>query len=216
MITRRGALLGGVAGLVGAGMAPADPLLWGPSGPIFDTSSLVPPNVPYTNADGPGDGVTIAAASFFIGSRVPAGVWLSMTADTPSDGYSTIVSLVADDGTGGEYGKAGLPLFSGTVFTQSVTIGILSDSSLINSADPTFGVYSVLTNVVGVLPNQVGRILQQTKNGILWLGLTFNPSGTAWWYSGNGPGIGCAGQKMFNDQNGVTSAAAGTYTARIY
>ena len=174
----------------------------------FDT--INPPAGPATGYDGPvSDGATYMAASFSVPVAAEfSSIALNLSANTPTDGGSVLVYLVADNGSGGGAGLAGMPTYSGgtsfTGYTNDVLLGTIADSAL-----ATTGVGSSLVSL-NVSSAAEAAVAATTKNNEYWIALVGSSSSFNWDYNGNGNGIGTAGQSYFNNFSSSLSAASDT------
>jgi hypothetical protein len=172
------------------------------------------------NSDGPSDGATLLAQSFSVpGTPNFNTVTLGLNADVPSDGGSTMVFLVPDDGTGAP-NMAGFPQTtldatssSATGYANAVLLGTIKDSSLgASGGSPTLITLSIS-------PAAVASVTSQTSNGEYWIGLvTDGSSSIEWDLSSDGSGVGLAGQDYFNNAGSsfgsIFDPGNGTYELR--
>jgi len=173
----------------------------------FDT--INPPAAFSGNADGPvGDGVNLMAASFNVpGTPNFNSVTLALTADVPSDGGSTMVYLVPDDGSGAP-NLAGSPLLNGagTNFADAVLIGTILDSSLAVSGTGPSLVQLTIT------PGEVASVTSNTSDNEYWIGLLAGGSSSVEWNvtnPDNAPAL--LSQADFNNAAGTFDDATGAY-----
>jgi len=161
---------------------------------VFDNLT----DIASIGSDGLSGGNNALAESFYSPGAMGGGtVVLALLAD-PNGAGSATVYLVPDDGTGTGVGVAGNPAFtvngSGAVdaFTGAQTLGVVDDSSLENTPSPvTFAIPAGSPD----------------GNGEYWIGLLLSDDSTIGWsYSGDGAGIGTAGQSYFNEATGPGSA----------
>jgi hypothetical protein len=172
----------------------------------FDTINT--PAVFGGNADGPSDGVNLMAASFDVpGTPNFTSVTLALTADTPSDGGSTMVYLVPDDGSGA-LDMAGFPMLNGagTNFANAVLLGTILDSSLdITGTGPS------LTTLT-ISPTQIASVTSSTADNEYWIGLIASGSSSIEWNvtdPDDGPGL--IGQSGYNNAVSVFDDSTGAY-----
>jgi hypothetical protein len=171
----------------------------------FDT--LAPSATFSGNADGPaGDGVNLMAASFSDpGTPNFNSVTLALTADSPSDGGSTMVYLVPDDGSGAP-DVAGSPLLNGAgaSFVDAVLLGTILDSSLdVSGTGPSLVKLTVT-------PAEVASVTSHTSDDEYWIGLVASGSSSIEWDLSNpddAPGL--VDQADFNNQLGTFSDPGG-------
>ncbi|WP_158925885.1 PEP-CTERM sorting domain-containing protein [Acidisphaera sp. S103] len=161
------------------------------------------------NADGPvGDGVNIMAASFNVpGTPNFNSVTLALTADSPTDGGSTMVYLVPDDGSGGA-NMAGAPMLngSGTNFANAVLVGTILDSSLdISGTGPSLVALTIT-------PAELASVTSKTSDNEYWIGLVASGTSSVEWNltsSIDGPGM--ASQWDFNNALAEFDDTSGAY-----
>lgn len=153
------------------------------------------------------DTSSVMAQSFSVTGTPNLSVTLDLSANNPTDGGSILVYIVADDGSGGL--GAGNPLLvtnsNGTVTgfdPTSVLVNTIADSSLSSTAN---GPSTVTFNVPGsalAATNLVGGTEY-------WLGIATGTTGDAWWYNGDGSGVGTGGQAFYTNSalTNVSSAS---------
>lgn len=133
------------------------------------------------------DGSAVMSASFYMtGGLDFNSVSVLASADDPTDGGSTMVYLVADDGSGGADGVAGAP-----DFTTVVLIGSIDDASLNSIGTPTYVTLGGFANTV------------TTQNNEYWITLDATNSSAEWIYNTDDSGIGTANQASASDGNGL-------------
>jgi len=154
-----------------------------------------------------GDGGTLLAESFTAPAADFADVSFTLSAANPSDGGSTLVYLVADDGAGGGIGIAGNPTYapggtSFTNFTNSQLIGSIADSSLTSS--PTE------TALLWIDSSAVAAVAAATQNQEYWIVLDTTNSSADWYYnSGTPEGLGASNQGYWNNVSNNYGASGG-------
>lgn len=157
---------------------------------VFD--SLNVPSPTY-GKDGPvSSGVTAMADSFTSTTPSFSRVGLLLAADNPSDGGSTTVRLVADNGARSP-GTAGAPNLS-----IARTLGTIADASLAKAGSGT-----TLASLFVSAPSF------STPNNEYWIELVPSAgSSVEWYYSINGGGVGQTNQaSYFADSRGSTIVA---------
>ena len=161
------------------------------------------------------DTSSLMAQSFSVTGTPNLSVTLDLSANNPADGGSILVYIVADDGSGSP--AAGNPLLvtngNGTVTgfdPSSVLVNTISDSSLSSTAN---GPSTVTFNVPGsalASTNLVGGTEY-------WLGISTGTTGDAWWYNGDGSGVGTSGQSFYaNTTSTNTSSSANVATGQAF
>ncbi len=153
------------------------------------------------------DTASLMAQSFAVTGTPNLSVTLDLSANNPADGGSILVYIVADDGSGSL--GAGNPLLvtngNGAVTgfdPSSVLVNTIADSSLSSTAN---GPQAVTFNVPGSALAAT-NLLGGTE---YWIGLATGTTGDAWWYNGDGSGVGTSGQAFYtNAASSNLSAAA--------
>ena len=164
------------------------------------------------------DTSSFMAQSFAVAGTPNLSVTLDLSANNPADGGSILVYIVADDGSGGSANVAGNPLLtqngSGVVTgfdPSSVLVNTISDSSLAatSSGFPTTVTFNV--------PGSVLAATNLLGGNEYWIGLAAGTTGDAWWYNGDGSGVGTGGQSFYTNVTlSNTASAANVATGQAF
>ncbi len=143
---------------------------------------------------------SLMAQSFAVNGTPNLTITLDLSPTNPADGFSILVYIYADDQSNGGGNTAGNPILAtnsnGTVTgfgSPSVLVATISDSSLAATV-------SGLTTAVTF--NAPGSALTTSNIGgsnEYWIGIATGTTGDAWWYNGDGLGVGTSGQAYYTN-----------------
>jgi hypothetical protein len=186
------------------------------SGGNFNTA-MIPPyldtfnvGIQHQNAGRYGalSGMTSLAQSFYMpsvaGTAVSASLMLS--ADTPSDGGSVTLYLVADDGSGSDIGIAGRPLRRRSgAFLKACLISTIADSALPASNQ----IVTSFPIKVTITPAMIAAVQPFTEHNIYWIAVVLDAaSSAALWCPDSNLGNGVANQAIYDNVNGTRAVSA--------